>query len=369
VAAQLDDLHRAADVPVTARRPWLTTWLRCYPQFDPVAVLLEGPGRRLDGAALLARDRRMGMTRVVPMGQGPSDQVRLPVRDQRAAEELSVGVSDFLDRLPSPWRLRLPHLPPDDAVTAVLIGRLPHASTSSGDVSPVTRFTTCRDPRSYVSRNHHQQVRRLRNRVQREGLIAEIAHLRATADVADALPEVEVVCRQRDLETRGWSGMDGRQGRFFREVVLLHAARGDVVLTTLRLRGKLAAYVLCFKDGEAYRMWNTRVAPEWRWCGAGRLANDAALANALADPACSEFDWMRGDEQYKHSMANDVVEAVDFFAWSSPAARMVTDARRRLAVLAKGLARSHPRLDGVVSSAGRVELSGRRLRRRLSGPQ
>jgi CelD/BcsL family acetyltransferase involved in cellulose biosynthesis len=367
LSERLDELHDATGCPVTARRPWLSAWLRCYQEHEPVAVVVEGPDGRLEGAALLARRRRMGMTQVVAMGHGPSDETRLAVRSGAAAETLGVALAEFLTSLPQPWRLLLRHLRQDDPVITVLADRLRHVELIPGSVSPVTRFDTDRSLRAYVSRNHYQQVKRMHNRILREGLSVDIAHLRKTDDVAAVLDEVEALCHARDMQKRGWSALrSSSAGPFFRHVVLDHADRGEVELTILRLDGQLAAYVLCFRDGGAYRMWSCRVAPEWLRYGAGRLANNAALEHALSDHDCTAFDWMRGDEGYKRSMANHIEQAQDVLAWSSPAVRAVADAPRRLKALLIGSAERYPAVQRVLPHVRRLYQAGRGLRRRLA---
>jgi len=366
LSERLDDLHTATACPVTARRPWLSTWTRCYTHHQPVGVVAEGADDRLEGAALLARRRTRGLTHVVAMGHGPSDQVRLAVRSAAAAEELGRGIADFMGSLPRPWVLRLRHLPQDDAVATVLAERLGNARLVPGDVSPVTRFSGDRGLRIYVSRNHHQQVQRMNNRIRREGLCLDVAHLSEPQKVASVLDEVEVVCRSRDVEVRGWSPLyDGPGGSFFRQVILDHAERDEVELTTLRLEGQLTSYVLCFRDGRAYRMWSCRVSPAWKRYGAGRLGNNAALAHALADEHCTEFDWMRGDENYKFSMANDVEQAQDLMAWSSSAVGVVADARRRFKVQLLSSAERFAAVERVLPHVRRLDERSRGVRRRL----
>jgi CelD/BcsL family acetyltransferase involved in cellulose biosynthesis len=367
LSERLDDLHAATDCPVTARRPWLSTWLSCYQDQQPVALLVEGADGRLEGAALLARRCRMGMTQVVAMGHGPSDDARLPVRSAEAAEELARALAQFLTSIPRPWRLLLRHLQQDDPVITGLADRLRYVELVPGSVSPVTRFNVDRSLRAHVSRNHFQQVKRMRNRISREGLSADIAHLTKVDDVAAVLDEVERLCHARDIQKRGWSAMQHTSaGPFFRSVVLDHADRGEVELTTLRLDGELAAYVLCFRDGDAYRMWSCRVAPAWLRYGAGRLANNAALEHALSDQRYNAFDWMRGDEEYKHSMANHIERSQDVFAWSSLTVKAVTDAPRRLKALLVLSAERHPAAARVLPRARRLYQGGRRIRRRLA---
>ena len=204
----------------------------------------------------------------------------------------------------------------------------------------------------------------MRNRMRGDGLSPDIEHLRAREAVAAILPEVEDVCLQRDAGLRGESLLDWSAARrFFRDVILEHAARGEVELTTLRLRGELAAYVLCFLDGGAYRMWNCRMAPAWSRYGAGRVANDAALEHALADPRATEFDWMRGAEPYKSSVSNHVEHALDLRAWSTPALRVLLDSSRRFKRMVKTVVSRHGWLQPAVDASRRVKFAGRRGRR------
>ena len=113
-------------------------------------------------------------------------------------------------------------------------------------------------------------------------------------------------------------------------------------------------------------MWNCRVAPAWLRYGAGRLANNAALEHALSDQHYAAFDWMRGDEDYKQSMANHIEQAQDVLAWSSLTVRVVTDAPRRLKALLIDSAERHPTVRRGLPHARRAYQAGRRLHQRLA---
>lgn len=344
---RLDDLQAACNVPVTARRLWLAAWLRCYPQYEPLIVAVDGQRGRLDGAAVLARRRRFGVTEVVAVGHGPSDEAALPARTPETADALANAVAHALTLLRSPWRLAVSQLPLGDSVAHALAGRLRFARVVPGDVSPVLHVGPDRRLRNYVSRNHHQQVRRLLNRMRRDGLQPLIDHTRDQQVIATALPEIVAVYKRRDAALRRPSQLDDpRMACFFREVVLGHAKRSEVQLTTLRFDGGLAAYVLCFIDGDTYRMWNCRFDPAWSRYGAGRVVHDAALEQALADERCRTYDWMRGAEAYKASMSNDCTYTENLLAWSDPVLQVVTDAPRR----AKAVLRRHR--DSSAAGAG-----------------
>jgi CelD/BcsL family acetyltransferase involved in cellulose biosynthesis len=364
-AARLDELHRATGAPVTARRTWLTTWVECHPGHEPLALLAEA-GDRLEGAVLLARREGRLATELVALGAGLSDQIRLPARSAAAAHALSDAVLERLRANRRAWSLTIRHLPAQDPIATRVAAGLACAELEVGDASPTLRFGDERSVRAHVSRNHHQQVRRMLNRMHSDGLEPRVEHLRTSEEVAAVLPEVEEVCLQRDVELRGESLLDHRSTRtFFARVVLAHAERGEVELTTLRLRGELAAYVLCFVDGPAYRMWNCRLAPAWGHYGAGRIANHAALEHALADPRANEFDWMRGAESYKLSLSNDVLHALDLRAWSTPALRALLDSPRRVRRMVKAVAAEHAWMQPALAVTRRLKVAGRRRSRSL----
>lgn len=262
--AALDDLHAATGTPVTAQRPWLQTWIDCFPGYRSLAVLVESDDG-LAGAALLAHRRRYGLTMVYAVGRGPSDQVRFPVLDSAAATQLAAGVAGALHHLPKPRRLDVEQLPPGDPVVAALTRALPWAQVRPGVPSPTVRFTPDRTLRSYTSRNHHQATRRLANRTRRAGLAIEAGMVTELANIAALLPDLERICRLRDHQLGRSSEVDDpERGPFFRGVIRRLAEQGQVALTTLRLGGDLAAYVLSFVDGSVRRMWNTRFGSRLR---------------------------------------------------------------------------------------------------------
>lgn len=326
---RLDALLAATGAPVTARRAWLSSWFCAHREWCPLVVTVDR-GPEVLAAAVLARRRGRAVDEVRAAGAGASDEVRLPARDADSARLLAQGVADALHDLRRPWRLLLRDLPPQDRAAQELLRALPHAATSPGDVSPRLALGPARDLRGYVSRNHHQQSRRLRNRLARDGHDLQVDQLGTPAEVAAVLPEVVAVCRARDHQLRRHSRLDGGPDLdFFLDVVTAHAARGEVALTALRVDGALAAYVLCFRDGPTWRMWNCRFHPTWAPYGLGRLSHDASLAAAL-EAGCLTYDWMRGDEAYKDGLSDHVHRAEDLFAASSLALWAVDEGRRRL---------------------------------------
>ncbi len=334
LAPLLDDLMHSTHCPTTARRTWLQTWIDNYRAYDPLVVAVPGVDGRLRGCACLAVRGRAGIVEVVPMGQGPSDAVRFPARTAEDAEQLALAVARALRSIEHPWVLRARQLAPDDLVVAALGRTLPWAWSSEADASPGLALRQPRRLRDHVSRNHHQQVRRMRNRLVRDGLHPEIGLLTRPGEIEAVWQHIEHVCRARDLQVRRVATLDDACfAGFFQGVVRRLAEQDEIRLTTLHLEGRLAAYVLVLRDGPARRMWHCRIDPRYEAYGVGRLARDAALQDALSDPSCRLFDWMRGEEPYKASLSDHVQPATTLIASSHLSlgllARGVEDARRR----------------------------------------
>jgi CelD/BcsL family acetyltransferase involved in cellulose biosynthesis len=343
---RLDSLHEATSVPVTARRTWLQSWVDSQPEVHPVAVCVEGPGGRLEAAALVATRgeaaRGRATTSVVAMGHGPSDVVSMPARDHTSARELADGLVRWLAARRGTWELRLRQVQAGEPALAEMAQRLRRGAVVRGDVAPLMRPDTTAGLRGNVSRSHRQRTRLLRNRLAKRGYDPSVEHLSEPDAVAAVMPEVERVMRARDEDLGRRSQLDDPAGAaFFRLAVDRHARQGDVVLTTLRLQGELAAYVLCFVDGGVYRMWNCRFDPQWAQLSVGRVAMDAAVEHAI-EAHCDAFDFMRGAETYKDSYATEYPWTEHLMAWSHwPRA-----ARGRLVLAAREQARRLEQQDG-----------------------
>jgi len=312
---RLDVLHATAQVPITARRTWLQAWIDAYRDFDVLAISLEDP-TAVDAAALLAWRRRRGIRQVVACGHGPSDVVALPSRNAVSAGRLAQELTEHLRQSRGPWRLALRHVTAEDAVIPLLAERLARSHRVPGDRSPILRAESGTVLNDYVTSSHRRGVAGIRNRLVKSGLRPRIEHLSDVTKIDPLLPDMERIYRRRDEAVGRRCALDVPSHlNFFRLVTRRHAVRCEVVLTTVHLDDKLAAYALCFEDGGALRMWNCRFDPQWARYSPGKLAVEESVAHALTS-GFTAYDFMRGVERYKLSYANDEARTQDFRAAS-----------------------------------------------------
>lgn len=296
LGADLDDLHRAAATPVTTRAPWVKAWVAAYAPMDPWAVTVrDGRTGRLDGAALFAVRAGEGCDEITPLGRRQLDRGTMPARTPAAAHALGTALAARVSSRPRPWTLRLGQLPAGDRVAAAVARRLPGARILPGLPIPKVEVGPGTSTADLLGKGLRKQLRKARNRVADDGITMAIDFASGSVEVDSLLDEVERTHRAREHHAMRVSDLESSPGlRFWRNVILDHARRGEVEIATLRLEGELAAYVVSLLDGGAYRVFDGRLAPAWSRYSPGRLLETATLERAVADRRYDELDWMNG---------------------------------------------------------------------------
>lgn len=312
LADALDDLADRTGASMSVRARWLCTWARHQPAWTPWVVTVARPDGTLCGAVPLARRRRVGMTRMTTLGHGSTDVFSPPHDGEAARDALVDALLAQLRGLSGPWHLSLRQVLSGDPVLAPVVAALPAATVTPGMPAPTTRFDRGRDLSAYTSRNYRSQANHKWNRLTRDGHAPQVVRARSWDEVRDWLPAVERVAVKRDREIAGRSRLDDpAYAAFFRDLLATHAHAGELDLAVLAASGAVAAYSVSFLDGSAYRQWNKHHDSDWAPYRPGQVLDARLLAQALADPCITEFDWMAGAEPYKLRTATDVVRTVD----------------------------------------------------------
>lgn len=328
-----DDLSVAAAAPLTARRLWLSCWAHHHIDWTPWIVTVRRAGL-LRATAALARRTRHGVVHVAMLGVGQSDYAWLPVREPADAPDLAEAVEAALRGLRRPWVAHLEQLPFGDPVLTSLTARLRNCELEPGDPSQVVSFTSGTDLRLAVPKRTRATVRLARNRLARERVRLEVSRIRDSEEVRALLPEIAGLRTARNID-KGLPGdhaNDAARG-FWYEVIRLLAGRGEIEVAVVRLDGRLASYSVALLDPPAYRVWDTRIAPDLRVYSPGHLLRDVLMEWLHLQPGWSELDMMRGTEPYKNAIAPQLRETVSLRAWSSPLLRLPRQARRTLATI------------------------------------
>jgi diguanylate cyclase (GGDEF)-like protein len=296
VQQDIEALNRDLKLPVMASWPWLQAWGESFRNWAPMMIGIRSTDTgQLAGYALLACMQRAQGTAIVAMGHGSSLYACLPARDEASANALAGGIVSTLDDMPGAWSLELEQVHELDNTLLQLTNELEHAQVLPELRVPRVVFSSAHSIDDVLSKNMRRQLRRARTRVQTDGLDLTIGFDRGQAISMDLIDEVEAVHVSRDRDARRNSDLDRPAEReFWRRVVEATGGHWEVEIASLRLDGKLAAYVVALLDEDVYRVYDGRMATEFSQYSPGRLVEAAALGRAMSDPRFGVLDWMSG---------------------------------------------------------------------------
>jgi hypothetical protein len=284
----IEALHRAAGTPVTARLPWWRSAVTADRGAEPVLLARRGPGGTLTAAALVARRDQDGDLRITS-GRPDSDDVwEIAAVSAGARQAVLAALARFAREQARSWQLTLAGLRDGDDA-AWLAGQLPAGRAVPAPPVPGIGFTA---GETTFAPGIRRGLDRAGRRIGQHALTEEIRFEREPARLTELRDEIEAVHLARDHDAGRVSDLDDSAGAaFWRSVYDRHAASGELEVTTLRLGGQLAAYVIALVDPPAYRVFDGRFAPSWRLYSPGRRLEAAVVDHARRGPFRG-LDWM-----------------------------------------------------------------------------
>jgi len=230
---------------------------------------------------------------VTPARPRSDDTWEVIARSPRAGRALAAELAEQIGGLEPPWTLELTGLRDADVTIEVIAERLPHAHLLAAASVPRVRLTGGTGVPRLLRKSVREGLVRSERRIARDGLRAEVCFERRPAQLLKMQAEIEVAHRARDHDAGRVSDLDDDAGcRFWRSAYHYHAERGELEVATLRLDAQLAAYVVAFLDGPAYRVFDGRFVPAYRRYSPGRRLEVAVLERAFRDGSVRELDWM-----------------------------------------------------------------------------
>ncbi len=284
----VEALHQLAGTPVTARLAWWRSAIMSGRGAEPVLLALPAPGDGIRAAALVAVHEAGGAWQVTSGRPHSDDTWEIAARSASARRTLLNELAGFTRELGGPWQLNLTGLRDgNDAVW--LAGQLPGGRAVPAAAVPVIGFTA---GEVAFGPGIRSGLDRSSQRIRQHALREQIEFERDPGRLARLRDEIEAVHLARDHDAGRPSDLDDTAGvAFWRSVYDLHAARGELEVGTLRLDGHLAAYVIAFADGAAYRVFDGRFAPPWRRYSPGRRLEAAVVEHARRE-GFGVLDWM-----------------------------------------------------------------------------
>jgi CelD/BcsL family acetyltransferase involved in cellulose biosynthesis len=324
----LFDRRRSPNVFLTWE--WAVTWWKHLGSSNQLLVLVAKEGDQVRGIAPLYASRvgwgfrRRATLRFV--GAGLADYL-----DFLTAEDPGPAIAAFLEYL-AKGRGRWAKI-----VLGEIRGDSPSVALVADGIArlrlPALRRIPCTSP--YVTLNgswetylrslgkhHRKNLSWLLRRLER----VQDASIRHECSAA-VLQQIFEVHRRRQAGRAHLSLFESpRMVGFFAELADLFQRQGWLDVCTLWIQKELAAYVFGFQYGGAYSYWNVSFDPHYSEYAPGHMMIHHLLKRCF-DQGLTEFDFMKGAEDYKLKWASHQRPSYEFVIFPSPAHRAVERAR------------------------------------------
>ncbi len=119
------------------------------------------------------------------------------------------------------------------------------------------------------------------------------------------------VKRQADLARPSFFDIEG-EGAFVRDILTEYNRRGWLDYVAMIIKDQIAAYRLGFKYGGVTYDWNTAFDPQYNDFSVGKVLLYEWLEDLFRRPDVTEFNFMRGDSEFKRMYARESRPNNDF---------------------------------------------------------
>ena len=153
-----------------------------------------------------------------------------------------------------------------------------------------------------VSRNLRSDVARKLNKIKKKFKVEfekiEPEHESDYRDYIDAFIKLNLKRWKQKNERNLFAFENPDHQKFYNEVTKEFAPKKSVLFYVLKLDSEIVAYIYCFKYNNVIYHWNTAFDPDYFRFSVGKILHRLAIEDAFRS-GYSEFNFMRGDEDYK----------------------------------------------------------------------
>jgi hypothetical protein len=290
---EIDELALRCGAPATARGPWLAGTASAVRDREPWAVVVRDADDLLRAAVVLLECGNDSWDIVTLAGSAMGHRSAVLADSAAAAALLGDTFAETVQARSRPARVELGPVDTGAPWLAEFVATVPGAEIVPADPIPAVHRTDELDANRYLNPSIRRTLRKAANRAvtDRRHVYARIT--RDRDEIAEMLPDLERVHRERDHAQGRRSELDDVPGRRIWTARLTRLAAEHVLeLATLHIDGELAADVVAIADPPGYRVMEGNLATTWARYAPGRVLEAAILQRMLDEPAFDHLDWM-----------------------------------------------------------------------------
>jgi len=320
-------LEKSGSNTIFSTFEWLSTWWEYYGHDKKLFILLALDSDEIIGIAPLTLEKSR-ILRYVPwrvvsfIGSGKiSDYADFIIVRRR--EEVLKGFFEYLGEKRRLWdEIDLREIREDSPNLAVLRNDLDNwgVKVTIHELGKCPYIKLNGDWDGYfksLSKNFRQDIRTQYNRMDKKGFTHSLLFKEEGIDDLFLSNLIDMHLKGTDRKNKV-SFLASEIGRgFFNEIVQKFGMNGWLGLNTLNINDKVAAYILGFQYGKIYYDWNIGKGDKYDIFSPGKLLLHQILEGLFSNGRIDEFDFLRGEEDYKYRWAKVGRRNYRVSVWSS----------------------------------------------------
>jgi CelD/BcsL family acetyltransferase involved in cellulose biosynthesis len=311
---------------------WMYTWWECFKGNKQLFILaVHDEDENLVGLAPLCMDKKK--ISIIPvlnyikfLGTMPisSDHLDFIICQGREREALMAIVKYLFQE--SKWNLCLLSNIPITSLTGKLfreiIGNKPFQSEVSQVCPYITLSTRIEDFQSSLSRNMRNTIKRRRRNLQKKYNGFELVIWESPDEINGAMERLFELHEKRWMVVKHKGNFVRNDVReFHKKIARLFLGADMLRLYFLRVRGEYVATLYTFKYNNKLFYYQGGWDPEWSGDRVGSVLTSLVIEDAI-EKGYSEYDFLRGTEDYKTLLTDKKREEMNIFIINSFNARV-----------------------------------------------